>query len=99
MTATQDNTRYGVLQVEGGVMIYRGADQPDMSIINPEADVWQHVKVCEASDQRDSASDSGKSTQRCLPRCCLDSLHLYGYQLANPIRINIERGATAGYSW
>ncbi len=26
-------------------MIYRGADQPDMSVINPEADVWQHVKV------------------------------------------------------
>ncbi|KAF8321799.1 RIC1-domain-containing protein [Clavulina sp. PMI_390] len=40
-----DNTRYGVLQVDSGVMIYRGADQPDMSIINPEADVWQHVKV------------------------------------------------------
>lgn len=53
MAAAQDNTRYGVLQVEGGVMIYRGADQPDMSIINPEADVWQHVKVCEASVQRD----------------------------------------------
>lgn len=41
----QDNTRYGVLQVDSGLMIYRGADQPDMSIINPEADVWQHVKV------------------------------------------------------
>lgn len=28
------------------VLVYRGADQPDMSVINPEADVWQHVKVC-----------------------------------------------------
>lgn len=26
-------------------MVYRGADQPDMSIINPESDVWQHIKV------------------------------------------------------
>ena len=27
-------------------LVYRGADQPDMSVINPESDVWQHVKVC-----------------------------------------------------
>jgi len=27
------------------VLVYRGADQPDMSIINPESDVWQHIKV------------------------------------------------------
>jgi len=26
-------------------LVYRGADQPDMSVINPEADVWQHIKV------------------------------------------------------
>ena len=26
-------------------MVYRGADQPDMSVINPESDVWQHIKV------------------------------------------------------
>lgn len=26
-------------------LIYRGADQPDLSVINPESDVWQHVKV------------------------------------------------------
>jgi hypothetical protein len=26
-------------------LVYRGADQPDMSVINPESDVWQHVKV------------------------------------------------------
>jgi RAB6A-GEF complex partner protein 1 len=28
------------------VLIYRGADQPDLSVINPESDVWQHIKVC-----------------------------------------------------
>jgi RAB6A-GEF complex partner protein 1 len=27
------------------VLVYRGADQPDMSVINPESDVWQHIKV------------------------------------------------------
>ena len=27
------------------VMVYRGADQPDMSVINPESDVWQRIKV------------------------------------------------------
>jgi hypothetical protein len=26
-------------------LVYRGADQPDMSVINPESDVWQHIKV------------------------------------------------------
>lgn len=28
------------------VLVYRGADQPDKSVINPESDVWQHIKVC-----------------------------------------------------
>jgi hypothetical protein len=27
------------------VLVYRGADQPDMSVINPESDVWQHIQV------------------------------------------------------
>jgi hypothetical protein len=27
------------------VMVYRGADQPDMSVINPESAVWQNIKV------------------------------------------------------
>jgi hypothetical protein len=27
------------------VLVYRGADQPDMSVINPESDVWQNIKV------------------------------------------------------
>lgn len=41
----QDNTQYAFLQMDDRVLVYRGADQPDMSVINPEADVWQHVKV------------------------------------------------------
>ncbi|KAE9385994.1 RIC1-domain-containing protein, partial [Gymnopus androsaceus JB14] len=40
-----DNTRYAFLQLEDRALIYRGADQPDISIINPESDVWQHIKV------------------------------------------------------
>ncbi|KAK8854501.1 hypothetical protein IAR55_003240 [Kwoniella newhampshirensis] len=27
------------------VLVYRGADQPDMSVINPESDVWQSIKI------------------------------------------------------
>ena len=27
------------------VLIYRGADQPDLSVINPESDVWQYIKA------------------------------------------------------
>ncbi|CAE7218377.1 unnamed protein product [Rhizoctonia solani] len=27
------------------VLVYRGVDQPDMSVINPESDVWQHICV------------------------------------------------------
>ena len=41
----QDNTRYAFLQMDDRVLIYRGADQPDLSVINPESDVWQHIKV------------------------------------------------------
>ncbi|KAI0735483.1 RIC1-domain-containing protein [Earliella scabrosa] len=40
-----DNTQYAFLQMDDRVLVYRGADQPDMSVINPEADVWQHIKV------------------------------------------------------
>lgn len=43
----QDNTRYAFLQMDDRALIYRGADQPDMSVINPESDVWQHIKVGE----------------------------------------------------
>ena len=41
----QDNTEYAFLQMDDRVLVYRGADQPDMSVINPESDVWQHIKV------------------------------------------------------
>jgi len=41
----QDNTKNAFLQMDDRVLVYRGADQPDMSIINPESDVWQHIKV------------------------------------------------------
>ncbi|KAL1407763.1 WD40 repeat protein [Vanrija albida] len=40
-----DNTRYAFLQMDDRVLVYRGADQPDMSVINPESDVWQHVHI------------------------------------------------------
>ncbi|KAG9037462.1 hypothetical protein FRB95_005401 [Tulasnella sp. JGI-2019a] len=40
-----DNTRYAFLQMDDCVLVYRGADQPDMSVINPESDVWQHIKI------------------------------------------------------
>ena len=40
-----DNTRYAFLQMDDRVLVYRGADQPDMSVINPESDVWQQIKV------------------------------------------------------
>ncbi|CAA7259964.1 unnamed protein product [Cyclocybe aegerita] len=40
-----DNTRYAFLQLDDRALIYRGADQPDLSVINPESDVWQHIKI------------------------------------------------------
>jgi hypothetical protein len=40
-----DNTRYAFLQMDDRVLVYRGADQPDMSVINPESDVWQHIHI------------------------------------------------------
>ncbi|KDQ54856.1 hypothetical protein JAAARDRAFT_37967 [Jaapia argillacea MUCL 33604] len=40
-----DNTRYAFLQMDDRVLVYRGADQPDMSVINPESDVWQHIMI------------------------------------------------------
>ncbi len=45
LTDVQDNTRYAFLQLDDRLLVYRGADQPDMSVINPESDVWQNVKV------------------------------------------------------
>ncbi|BGP45572.1 WD40 repeat protein [Rhodotorula kratochvilovae] len=40
-----DNTKNAFLQTDDRVLVYRGADQPDMSVINPESDVWQHIKI------------------------------------------------------
>ncbi|KZO96717.1 RIC1-domain-containing protein [Calocera viscosa TUFC12733] len=40
-----ENARYAFLHMDDRVLVYRGADQPDMSVINPESDVWQHIKV------------------------------------------------------
>lgn len=40
-----DNTRYAFVQLDDSVLVYRGSDQPDMSIINPESDVWHHIKI------------------------------------------------------
>ena len=47
----QDNTNHAFLQMEDRVLVYRGADQPDMSVINPESDVWQHIKAGQLSDR------------------------------------------------
>ena len=41
----QDNSEYAFLQMDDRVLVYRGADQPDMSVINPESDVWQHIEA------------------------------------------------------
>lgn len=40
-----DNTRYAFIQLDDSVLVYRGSDQPDMSIINPESDVWHHIQI------------------------------------------------------
>ncbi|KAH0838539.1 RIC1-domain-containing protein [Lanmaoa asiatica] len=36
-----DNTCYAFLQMDDRALVYRGADQPDMSVINPESDIPQ----------------------------------------------------------
>ncbi|PWN40610.1 RIC1-domain-containing protein [Ceraceosorus guamensis] len=43
-----DNTRYAFVQLDDALLVYRGSERPDMSIINPESDVWQHVKIPQA---------------------------------------------------
>ncbi|KNE99997.1 hypothetical protein PSTG_06849 [Puccinia striiformis f. sp. tritici PST-78] len=40
-----DNTKHAFLQLDDRVSVYRGADCPDLSVINPESDVWQHIKI------------------------------------------------------
>lgn len=40
-----DNTRFAFIQLDDALLVYRGSEQPDMSIINPDSDVWQHIKI------------------------------------------------------
>lgn len=40
-----DNTRYAFLQMSDKLLVYRGADQSDLSVINPESDVWESIKI------------------------------------------------------
>ncbi|KAN0063340.1 WD40 repeat protein [Thecaphora frezii] len=40
-----DNTRYAFFQTDDSVHVYRGGDQPDLSVIDPESDVWHHIKI------------------------------------------------------
>ena len=40
-----DNARYAFVQLDDSVLVYRGSDQPDISIINPESDIWHHIKI------------------------------------------------------
>lgn len=59
---SQDNTRYAFLQMDDRALVYRGADQPDMSVINPESDVWQHIKVSSPDILRVSLNSSMADT-------------------------------------
>ncbi|KDN39153.1 RIC1-domain-containing protein [Tilletiaria anomala UBC 951] len=43
-----DNTRYAFVQLDDSLLVYRGSDQPDVSIINPESDIWHHIKIPQA---------------------------------------------------
>jgi hypothetical protein len=74
----KDNTRYAFLQLDDRVLVYRGADQPDMSVINPESDVWQHIKV------RPPIQRKG---EKLIP----DPKRIHIHKLANPLRINLVR--------
>ena len=69
LTLGQDNTQYAFLQMEDRVLIYRGADQPDMSVINPESDVWQHIKVITNTDLQSILLIISKDTSR-IPGIC-----------------------------
>ena len=58
----KDNTRYAFLQLDDRVLVYRGADQPNMSVINPESDVWQHIKVNLRSSSGEKVADTRSQT-------------------------------------
>ncbi|CAG8522977.1 22493_t:CDS:10 [Cetraspora pellucida] len=40
-----DNTKRGFLQMDDRLLLYRGGDQEDLSAINPDTIVWQHIPV------------------------------------------------------
>lgn len=77
----QDNTRYAFLQMDDRALIYRGADQPDMSVINPESDVWQHIKACYSQFPMHPS----------FTITIIDTPKLLGNQLANSIFISQQR--------
>ncbi|KAG6866024.1 hypothetical protein C0991_009433 [Blastosporella zonata] len=54
-------------------LVYRGADQPDMSVINPESDVWQHIKAYSPISVRLYSRDMELSNQNVLHREVLPS--------------------------
>lgn len=69
-------------------LVYRGADQPDMSIINPEADVWQHIKVY-------WSVASGMFVSNILE----DSSKLSSSELAHPIFFIEQRWSLNCHCW
>lgn len=77
-----DNTRYAFLQMDDRVMVYRGADQPDLSVINPESDIWQSIKVHRLDRTlRATLADI----------YFVDPNRIHCYKLANTLRLDIVR--------
>ncbi|CEH17800.1 WD40 repeat protein [Ceraceosorus bombacis] len=46
--ASRTFTDHFMRGLDDALLVYRGSERPDMSIINPESDVWQHVKIPQA---------------------------------------------------
>ncbi|CAG8465384.1 5719_t:CDS:10 [Paraglomus occultum] len=42
---SSDNAKRGFLQMDDRLLLYRGGDQEDLSAINPDAIVWQHIQI------------------------------------------------------
>ncbi|PKC14198.1 RIC1-domain-containing protein [Rhizophagus irregularis] len=40
-----DNAKRGFLQMDDRLLLYRGGDQEDLSAINPDTIVWQHIPI------------------------------------------------------
>ncbi|CAG8511585.1 12925_t:CDS:10 [Acaulospora morrowiae] len=41
----EDNAKRGFLQMDDRLLLYRGGDQEDLSTINPDTIVWQHIPI------------------------------------------------------